>query len=161
MIRPNTRTQWLAALAKLTSPMHSADTALAFNAYVPLLTALPDAAFTADSLEYVAARCTHGVPTYATMREHLTTHWRENRPNHLRLNAPDTLPTQRTTPTTDELESVASIVKRGVADIETHYDATYAPRSKNAEAPTAKYLTRTQLNAEYARLGAKGPNVTP
>jgi hypothetical protein len=150
------RAQWLGMLAKLTAPTEAGEAAQALMAYLPFLSQFPDAAFTTASLEHVASQCRRGAPAYGEIRDHLASWWKENRPLHTAIAPP--LPPQRRAPTTDELEAVSSIVARGIADIEANYERVYHAK-KPEERPKARHLTRTELNAAYAKDGLKGPAV--
>ncbi len=80
-VAPEAQT-WLASLAPLVSPLFPADAAEAFRGYLPLLAALPPAAFNRETLEDAAccARARHGVPSYAELRAVLATWCSEHRP---------------------------------------------------------------------------------
>ncbi len=149
------RTQWLSMLAKLTSPGDAASAAQAFAAYAPFLSQFPDAAFCTASLEHVASQFRRGgIPAYGEVRDHLATWWKENRPRPTAIAAP--LPEPRREPTTQELENVARIVARGIAEIETNYDAQH-PAKAAQDRPKARHLSREQLNAAYAAARLTGP----
>lgn len=74
--------QWCASLGLLTAvrmPREEANVRLA--AYVPLLAnEFPPPAFNTSSLQYVAAHCAHGFPTYGELATALAAWWREHRP---------------------------------------------------------------------------------
>lgn len=86
-----TRNVWLAMLAKLAAPSHPTEAAAALAAMLPLLGDLPDAAFTAGSLDHVARHATHGCPNYATVRAALSAWWSEHRPPAIANTATDGL----------------------------------------------------------------------
>jgi len=184
-----------------------------------MLTSLPDAAFTIPSLEHVARQCTHGVPSYGELRQHLGEWWIDNRPSQLAISEAAELdetarlwityyrkreaegfspmsngrPSSRThvlslvkqqspaawerltgnsadspkpyrhsptpdrrRPTTDELEQVSDIAARTIADVEAKFAAVY---SQDQIKPTPRHLARAELNAEYAKVGIKGPHI--
>ena len=158
------RRQWIAMLAKLTSPLESTAAGQAFNAYLPLLQDFPDAAFTPASVDYVASQC-HGVPTYADVRAGLGAWWRLNRPPPPALQAPpqaDPLPRSKA-----EIAAAARVVGATTAALKA--EALYResmqltlPRAGNP----ARYLSRAQLDLAYKQAGVSGPtiprdNVTP
>ena len=72
------RQQWVAMLAKLVAPMDATRAAKALTDMLPMLADFPDAAFTLDSLDAVAAQCKFP-PSYAELRGHLADWWKQHR----------------------------------------------------------------------------------
>ena len=86
-------------------------------AYVPmLLQRFPDAAFTAESLEHVAARAVKGFPTYAELVEWLREWWMPKRPPLAALAPPD-IPPPRPEPTDADRAYIADRVAEAVAHL--------------------------------------------
>lgn len=110
-------------------------------AYVPLLIdRFPDAAFTAGSLEYVAARAVKGFPTYGELAAWLGDWWRENRPAPPALPAPPPI-RERGEPTEEEKAHVSRVVAETVAFLRSH-------AQPEADLPRAgpRYLSAEQLD---------------
>jgi len=153
------RAQWIAMLAKLTSPMEAAQAAQAFNAYLPMLQDYPDAAFTHASLDFVASECRHGVPTYGDVRKHLGAWWKRNRPEVPELQAPaPKLPSLRTP---EEAAEAHRTMVRATAELKALGDRHNAAflKASGHQPLKAHYMTRAQLTEAYKRAGLKGPEV--
>jgi hypothetical protein len=91
-------------------------------AYVPMLSQrFPDAAFTAESLEFVAARAVRGFPTYGELAEWLGEWWKDRRPPLTALAPPD-IPPRRPDATDEE----RAYVSARVAEITAHLSASRA-----------------------------------
>lgn len=153
------RKQWLAMLAKLTSPMESTAAAQGFAAFLPMLTDFPDAAFTPASLDHVASNCHHGVPNYADVRTHLGAWWKRNRPEVPELAAP--LPPLPKLRTKAEAEWAARTTAKARRDLELigERNNTAFMTAHQATQPKVLHLTREQLTEAYRRAGVKGPVV--
>ena len=152
------RRQWIAMLAKLTSPMESTTAGQAFAAYLPLLQDFPDAAFTPASVDHVAAQC-HGVPTYADVRAALGAWWRHNRPPEPALPPPvaATPPPRTETEIANARRTVAETTAALKAEALYRESAQLTlPRPGNP----ARYLSRAQLDLAYRQAGLKGPVVS-
>ena len=152
------RAQWIAMLAKLTSPMESTTAAQAFNAYLPMLADFPDAAFTPASLDHVASKCRGGVPNYADLRSHIADWWKRNRPELPELPPPDPLPKLRTK---EEAEWAARTTAKARRDLEAIGERNNAAflKAHQAMQPKALHLTREQLTEAYRLAGVKGPAI--
>ena len=152
------RKQWLAMLAKLTSPMESTTAAQGFAAFLPMLADYPDAAFTHASLDYVASECRGGVPNYGDVRRHLGAWWKRNRPEVPELPAPDPLPKLRTK---EEAEWAARTTAKARHDLEAIGERNNAAflKAHQAMQPKALHLTREQLTEAYRLAGVKGPAI--
>lgn len=149
------RAQWIAMLAKLTSPMESTQAAQAFNAYLPMLADYPDAAFTSASLDYVASECQGSVPNYGDVRRHLGNWWKRNRPE-----APELPPHSEPLPalrTPEEAARARLVVAETVAALEHHEEQRNAQLAKTFLAQPRKpgHLTPAELAAAYQRAGIK------
>lgn len=81
------RRVWVAMLAKLVAPSNSADAAKALAAMLPFLTGYPEAAFTLQSLEYVA-RQVRRLPSFSELADALASWWKDQ-PRAFLLEAPD------------------------------------------------------------------------
>ena len=148
------RAQWIAMLAKLTSPMESTQAAIAFNAFLPMLTDYPDAAFTHDSLDYVATEC-HGVPTYADVRQHLGAWWKRNRPQPLAI--ADAVPELPPLRTDAEAAHARSLVAETVAHLKDREEERNAQLAKAIPSQPRKtgHLSPAELAEAYRRAGIK------
>lgn len=115
--------QWCQSLGILTAisiSRHEAEMKLA--AYVPmLLNRFPDAAFTTESLEFVAAQSAKGFPTYPELATALSAWWRQHRPL-LALPPPDPTPI-RPPPSQAEINAVHEITRNLVAQLRATADA--------------------------------------
>ena len=151
------RAQWIAMLAKLTSPMESTQAAMAFNAYLPMLADYPDAAFTHESLDYVASECRHGVPSYADVRSHLGNWWKRNRPQPTQLAATDPLPELRTKEEADWAERVSVKAQRELKAIGERNNAAFLAAYGHLPTEPLKpaHLTPEQLELAYRQAGLK------
>lgn len=154
------RKQWLAMLAKLTSPMESTTAAQGFAAFLPMLADYPDAAFTSASLDYVASECRGGVPNYGDVRQHLGAWWKRNRPEVPELAAP---PKSDYPGPRSELERnhATAVVREAVAELRMRGIERQA-RTDSAQPvwlrpPTQ--MTREQLTEAYRLAGVKGPAI--
>lgn len=155
------RAQWIAMLAKLTSPMEATQAAQAFNAYLPMLESYPDAAFTHASLDYVASECRYGVPTYGDVQKHLGAWWKRNRPQVPELPAPvPKLPELRTP---EEADWAHRTTVRAMAELKAQGERHNAAFLKaNGQKPMQPHhATRAQLTELYKRAGLKGPEAPP
>lgn len=153
------RKQWLAMLAKLTSPMESTTAAQGFAAFLPMLADFPDAAFSPASLDHVASNCHHGVPNYADVRRHLGAWWMRNRPEVPELAAPlPPLPELRTKAEAERAHRTSLKAQRDLAEIGERNNAAFL-KAHQAMQPKALHLTREQLTEAYRRAGVKGPVV--
>jgi hypothetical protein len=104
--------QWLAALAKLTTPHDPARAADAMRAYFPFLVDLPLAAFTRESLEHVALSPRRMmIPDLAEVVNPLRAWWRDHKPLVAALPAP--VVPDRPEPTDEERRRVREVL-RGV-----------------------------------------------
>ena len=155
------RAQWIAMLAKLTSPMESTAAAQAFNAFLPMLADFPDAAFTPASLDHVASKCRGGVPNYADIRSHIADWWKRNRPPLPELPPPDPLPKPRTKEELDWAERTSLKAQREVARIAAQNHAAFvAAYGRPPDTPLkALHLTPWQLVEAYRQAGITRPNL--
>jgi hypothetical protein len=111
-------------------------------AFVPLLLArFPDAAFTTDSLEFVAARAVKGFPTYAELVAWLGEWWRDNRPSPPRLPYEPPQRVVREPLTPEQLEHIRRITAETVAFLRS----SAQPESERRP-PGPRYLTPAQLD---------------
>lgn len=152
------RKQWLAMLAKLTSPMESTVAAQGFAAFLPMLADFPDAAFTPESLDFVASNCHHGVPNYADVRTHLGAWWKRNRPQTEALPAPDPLPKLRTKEEAEWAARTTAKARRDLEMIGERNNAAFMTAHQTTQ-PKALHLSREQLTEAYRRAGVKGPAI--
>ncbi len=112
------RTTWIAALAKLVTPLDPERAAVAMTEYLPFLRDLPDAAFTWASLHHVAMHPRRlMVPDLSEILRPLTDHWRRNRPHRDALPVPaahaETAPAEaRCTPEKPLAEYAAHLAKK-------------------------------------------------
>lgn len=91
-------------------------------AYVPLLMReFPDAAFTSDSLSYVAKQAIKGFPTYGEAVAWLGDWWREHQPIRPALPPPPPLPFHE--PTAEELAYIHERVEEITAALSASNDA--------------------------------------
>jgi hypothetical protein len=126
-----------------------------------MLESFPDAAFSHASLDYVAAECRHGVPTYADVRRHLGVWWKHNRPQTPELHAPvKPLPALRTP---EEAAEAHRTTVRAMAELKAQGERHNAAFLKaTGQQPTQPHhMTRAQLNEAYKRAGLKGPDAPP
>jgi hypothetical protein len=109
-------------------------------AYVPLLVQrFPDAAFTLESLEAVAAQCAKGFPTYPELAGYLSAHWRSSRPA-LALPPPPPVRERREDPTPEEIAHVEASVRDTIAALRS----TMQPIDDRR--PTARHLSPELLD---------------
>src|SRR5579862_1877880 len=133
--------EWCVSLGILSAVSISRQEAeMKLAAYVPmLLQRFPDAAFTAESLEHVAARALKGFPTYAELAAWLGEWWSDRKPLPLALPAPERLPLlQREPPTPESIEHGRQVAAEAVAPL--HADTAPAVRREQ----TARYDAATQ-----------------
>ena len=152
------RKQWLAMLAKLTSPMESTTAAQGFAAFLPMLADFPNEAFTPESLDHVASNCHRGAPNYADVRRHIGEWWKRNRPQTEALPALDPLPKLRTKAEAEWAARTSAKAQRDLEEIGRRNNAAFLT-AHQAMKPKALHLTREQLNEAYRLAGVKGPNV--
>lgn len=75
------RREWIAMLARVSSPVDPVKATQAMLHYLPLMTDMPDAAFTGESLEHVAmAPQSLHIRTLREIKEPLQGWWKANRP---------------------------------------------------------------------------------
>jgi hypothetical protein len=119
------RREWLAMLARMTTPHDPVRALEAMLAYLPLMDDLPDGAFTKDSLRHVATqpRRLH-IPDLSEVVTPLTAWWRDNRPARTALATPRRAEpaTERQPPTEAEKAAVAAALapfrsKRPAAEV--------------------------------------------
>ena len=149
------RKEWIAMLAKLTTPHDPVKAATAFAAFLPMLTDFPDQAFCKASLEHVASKATFA-PNYGFVRGELGGWWRDNRPDRRRLEGvimqlPG--PQRPGAPSDAEKAAVTEIVKSWQRDVAKRSAAS--PQQPAAIRPS--YLTPGQLRASYASTPDKMP----
>lgn len=103
------RREWFSCLAKLVYPHHPASAVDAFRAYLPLLADIPDAAFTAQSLEAVARSPRRlALPDFDEVSTALRRWWRDNGPSSNRFPQIAYQPPEKPAPPTpDELDAVS------------------------------------------------------
>jgi len=99
------RREWLAMLARMSTPHDPVKAMEAMLHYLPLLSDLPEAAFTPASLEAVAmAPQNLHIRTLREVKEPLATWWRDNGPRRVALPAPPPEPESQISP--EEREAV-------------------------------------------------------
>jgi hypothetical protein len=115
--------KWCQSLGVLSAVNTSdEDAASKLAVYGPLLVQrFPYAAFTAESLEYVAARAVKGFPTYGELAQWLGEWWKDRRPPLAALAPPD-IPPRRPDATDEE----RAYVTARVAEITAHLSASRA-----------------------------------
>lgn len=83
------RREWLAMLARMSTPHDPVKAMEAMLHYLPLLADMPDAAFTPQSLEAVAmAPQSLHIRTLREVKEPLSSWWRDNKPRRTAIAAP-------------------------------------------------------------------------
>ena len=130
--------KWCQSLGVLSAVNTSdEDAASKLAVYVPLLVQrFPADAFTAESLEHVAARAVKGFPTYGELAEWLAEWWRPRRPPFTPLAPPD-IPPQRPDATDEE----RAYVSARVAEITAHLSASRSASANERPPPTARPLS--------------------
>jgi hypothetical protein len=144
--------EWLVSLGVLSAvsiSRHEADIKLA--AFVPMLMReFTDAAFTPDSLSYVARRCKY-FPTYAELCEYLSEWWRDNRPRPPGIAPPPPPPEPEREPMTREaLDRMHALVEELARE-------WAAPPLYQRPAAT-RHLSPGQLRKAYADAKITGPH---
>ena len=134
--------EWLQSLGILSAVSISRQEAeMKLAAYTPMLMQrFPDAAFTAASLQYVAARAVKGFPTYGELAMWLHDWWQERRPLPPALPPPEPI-RQRGEPTPDEIAHVERVVAETLAFLRSSEQPEADQRR-----PRASYLTPEQLD---------------
>ena len=108
------------------------------SAYVPMLMQrFPDAAFTAESLEFVAARAVKGFPTYGELAEWLGEWWRPRRPPLVAALPPPAVPIPRQEVTPEQREAIHARVAAAIA----HLTASRSEADAEHPPPRARYLS--------------------
>lgn len=138
--------QWCQSLGVLSAVSISRmEAEMKLAAYVPLLlNRFPDAAFTTDSLEYVAAQAVKGFPTYGELAAWLADWWRANRPALPALPPPPPI-RQRGEPTPEEIEHVTRVVAETIAALRASAQPV-ADWQASSLRPKPRYLTPEQLD---------------
>ena len=133
--------EWCVSLGVLTAVSISRQEAeMKLAAYLPMLMQrFPDAAFTPQSLEHVAAQAVKGFPTYGELAQWLGDWWREHRPTPPALPPPEPI-RQRDEPTAEEREHVARVAAEARAFLRANASAGVQDRR-----PTPRHLTPEQL----------------
>jgi hypothetical protein len=139
--------EWLTSLGVLAAVSLPRDEAqMRLAAFIPLLMdRFPDAAFTPDSLQHVAARAVKGFPTYGELAAWLSEWWRENRPRPVALAPPPAASIAPWVPPTDEERAYVRACVQQVAAI------LRSPLSEREPDPELfhgkpRYLTPEQLD---------------
>jgi len=102
--------QWLAALAKLTTPHDPERAAEAMRAYFPILVDMPLQAFTRESLEHVALSPRRMmIPDLSEVVHPLRAWWRDNKRHVAALPAP--VEPDRPEPTDEERRRVREMLR--------------------------------------------------
>jgi hypothetical protein len=133
--------EWTIALGVLTAGnMTRVEAEMKLRAYVPLLLEnFPPAAFTQDSLHFVASQC-KWFPSYAEVIEHLRTWWHDNRPRPVAIAPPPPEP-EPPPPTPEQLERIHGIVRETSAAMRSSEPAWEPPRQ-----PRPSYLSAELLD---------------
>lgn len=141
--------QWCLSLGVLSAVSVTRQEAeMRLAAYVPLLLdRFPDGAFTAASLEHVAAQAVKGFPTYAELSAWLAEWWRAHRPPLPRLAPPD-IPPPRPPPTPEEIARVEATVAEVVASLRSSAlsRSIAGVNDLPADRPRAYHLAPEQLD---------------
>jgi hypothetical protein len=141
------RREWLAMLARMSTPHDPVKAMEAMLHYLPLLSDLPEAAFTPASLEAVAmAPQNLHIRTLREVKEPLATWWRENGPRRVALPAPPPEPTSQIS--AKEREAVRQQIA-ALAD-------TLAPRETRRPTVRAHVLPPEVLEQARAKLRGVG-----
>jgi len=112
-------------------------------AYVPMLTQrFPEAAFTAESLEHVAARAVKGFPTYGELAEWLGEWWQPRRPPLVAIQPPD-IPPRRP----DATDQERAYVTARMAEITDILSAGRTATARGLQPQTALPLSPGVLDA--------------
>ena len=151
MAELHTARRWATQLGRLTSARMSSDEAADFvEAVAPMLAMrFADTAFSAASLEHVAAQCKY-LPTYGEIVPLLRDWWRAHGPKPQALPAPEPI-RQRDEPTAEEREHVARVTAETIAALRSSVQPVEERR------PMARCLSREQLSQVYERAGIRGP----
>lgn len=141
--------RWLIGLGRLTAtPRTEADAESFIEAMAPMLgMRFPDEAFTAASLEAVAAQCKY-LPTYGELVGYLHGWWRDNRPRPRALPSPPIR--QRGEPSAEERDHVARVAAETLAALRSSQQLIGDRRQ-------SLFLSEPQLRLAYERAGVKGP----
>jgi hypothetical protein len=141
------RREWLAMLARMTTPHDPVKAMEAMLHYLPLMTDLPEAAFTPASLEAVAmAPQNLHIRTMREVKEPLAAWWRDNGPRRVALPAPPPEPVSQVS--AEERASVARQIA-ALAD-------SLAPREPQRPKVRAHSLPVAVLAEARARLRGIG-----
>jgi len=143
--------RWLVSLGRLTAVKTTSDEAAEFvDTRTPMLAMrFSDGAFTATSLEAVAAQCKY-LPTYGELAEMLSRWWRTNRPMPTAIAAPEPI-RQRAEPTPEERAHVARVAAETIAALRSSVQPVEDRR------PVARHMTNEQLVRAYQEAGVRSP----
>ena len=143
--------RWLVSLGRLTAVKTTSDEAAEFvDTRTPMLAMrFSDGAFTATSLEAVAAQCKY-LPTYGELAEMLSRWWRTNRPMPVAISPPEPI-RQRAEPTPEERAEVKRLADEAIAALRS------SEQPPEHQRPRAKFMTDVQLDEAYRQAGAKRP----
>ena len=149
--------QWLQSLGVLSVVKISRDEAeMKLAAYVPLLVhRFPPDAFTAASLESVAARAVKGFPTYGELTAWLAEWWRASRPLPTMIAAPTARSEPpRPPPSPEEQAQVHRAVHRMLAALHTKPAEPRIPlRRSDDDDEDLIPISRASVDAQLAALG--------
>jgi hypothetical protein len=142
--------EWLVSLGVLSAVSISRQEAeLKLSAFVPMLMReFTDAAFTPESLSYVARRCKY-FPTYGELCEYLSDWWREHRPMPPRLAPPPPEP-EREPMTPEALARIHDLVLELAAEVRS-------PPLYQRPAAT-RHLSPEQLAEAYRNANVRSPS---
>lgn len=142
------RAEWLAMLAKLTTPHDPVKALQAMLAYSPFLADLPPAAFTPASVEHVAMQPRRlAYPDLSEVKGPLQAWWREHQPRRPALTVVRNPEPARPEPTPEERAAVAQAMREALA-------ALKPPPEPQARQPQARYAppdVLAQARADLAR----------
>lgn len=142
------RNEWLAMLAKLTTPHDPVKALQAMLAYSPFLTDLPPAAFTAASVEYVAMQPRRlAYPDLSEVKGPLQAWWRDNGPRRTAL------PSRRE-PQREESDMTPEQRAEAVRVLRSMTASVSAP-SSNVATITPRYADPAQLAEARKRLAER------